>query len=191
MLIRMNIIAQEYYAACITAASIIGFFIGLIVTDWGLIREYQTLISAGVAIMGVFIAIRVQQIHKMQEQYSRVAEDLSIIASKSLLFIYVPSRYTRKGALPLELDKNFQEVSKSFRNILPYVVPYTGTDIWGDGSFYIEPWLISMRLRSESAEENFNRLGPVDNRACSFCCFLIQECKRGGFDEGRSFGPFR
>ena len=34
-------------------------------------------------------------------------------------------------------------------------------------------------------------LGPVDNRACSFCCFLIQECKRGGFDEGRSFGPFR
>ena len=43
----------------------------------------------------------------------------------------------------------------------------------------------------EVGQKLANDLGPVDNRACSFCCFLIQECKRGGFDEGRSFGPFR
>ena len=47
--------------------------------------------------------------------------------------------------------------------------------------------LAGARAKGLGADE----LGPVDNRACSFCCFLIQECKRGGFDEGRSFGPFR
>ena len=48
-----------------------------------------------------------------------------------------------------------------------------------------------MRRNKEHRQVRIRKLGPVDNRACSFCCFLIQECKRGGFDEGRSFGPFR